>query len=411
MSPATLRPQKLRGMMKELIDKPADYLEQMIRKIINSSMKANMEQPPEQTVGLSSAMVALDHGFVENVRHVKEYFHQKFCTQINQLPNIHAKLLHDTLDEDDLPALAKKYKTNIKKRDELGRMVERPLGPAQQLSKRLQIFLRKEVLDEFKDDFLRRFEKAVKYLIGMIIKAQSGDIADLEQLSAFQHSKNCAVRVAGMIHAVHASKLVKESFERMPRQDLDDILGFAEQPRLALNVGEASGIAALSGAVSRGSSAVAVESSDYGPGSSDLVPHVLDADDSDTTGEQWQCPSCGVSAAQTDMSQKGFYGLRLSEVGLRLPCLFKSELDCWCEAVEDQEVCRLCVRMYHDKHKRRGKRAEQSRKSAKRRASFSAPDNAKRARNDGAASQSSSSALVQVLQRDERSCDGSVVSI
>ncbi len=37
---------------------------------------------------------------------------------------------------------------------------------AQQLSKRLQKFLRQEVLDDFKDDFLRRFEKAVRYLIG-----------------------------------------------------------------------------------------------------------------------------------------------------------------------------------------------------------------------------------------------------
>ena len=391
-------------MEKELIDKPADELEHLIRQIISRSMEGNMEQAPEQAAELSSAMATLDHGFVENVRHVKEYFHQKFRTKINQLPTIHTELLHDTLVEEKLPAVAKKYKTNIKKRDELGKRAEGGTGMAQQLSKRLQSFLRKEVLDDFKDDFLGRFEKAVTYLTSMIIKAQSGDIADLEQLSAFHYSKNCALRVAGMIHAVHASKLAESTFARMPRPDLDAILRFAEQPRLALNVGEASGIAVLSGAVSRGPSAEAVESSDYNHGSSDLVLHVLDADGSEATGEQWHCPSCGVSGAQTDMSQKGFYGLTK-------PCLFKSEPDCWCEAVEDQEVCRLCLRMFHDKHKRRGRRAEQSRKSAKRRASFSAPDNPKRARNDGAASQSYSSALVQVLQRDERSCDGSVVSI
>jgi hypothetical protein len=392
-------------MMKELIDQPADTLEHLIRQIIKRSMEGNMEQAPEQKAGLSSAMATLDHGFVENVRHVKEYFHQKFRTQINQLPNIHAELLHDTLDAEELPLLAKKYKTNIKKRDELGRRAQGGTGMAQDLSRRLQHFLRKEVLDNIKDDFLRRFEKAVKYLIGMVIKAQSGDIADLEQLSAFHYSKNCALRVAGMIHAVHASKLAEDSFARMPRPDLHDILRFAEQPRLALNVGEASGIALLSGAVSRGPSVVAVESSDDGGGSSALVPHVLGADGSETTGEQWHCPSCGVPGSQTDLSQKGLYGLT------RPVCLFKSEPDCWCEAVEDHEVCLLCLRMFRDKHKRRDRKTEQSRKSAKRRASFSALDNAKRARNDGAASQSSSSALVQVLQRDERSFDGSVVSV
>ena len=131
---------------------------------------------------------------------------------------------------------------------------------------------------------------------------------------------------------------------------------------------------------------------------------VVEVDAEGLAEELWQCPSCGVSGAHTDLSQRGFYGLQK-------PCPFKSTLDCWCEAIVDQQVCRLCLRMYRDKHKRRGKAAEQSRsKSAKRRASFSAPDNAKRARSDAAASQSSS-ALVLHLQRDERSCDGSIVSI
>ena len=67
----------LHGMMPELIDKPANELEVLIRKIIRGSMEANIAQAPEQKVGLRSAMETLDHGFVENVRHAKEYLHQK----------------------------------------------------------------------------------------------------------------------------------------------------------------------------------------------------------------------------------------------------------------------------------------------------------------------------------------------
>ena len=180
--------------------------------------------------------------------------------------------------------------------------------------------LRKDVLDDFKDDYLQRVQKALKYLAGMIVKAQSGEFKDLEQLNAFHVSQNCARRVAGMIHAVHKTGLVKQSFEeaRLPKDELDKILEFAEQPTLSLTAGEGNlGIAELSGAVSRQASAMEVEPADP------PVSGALAAVGSGAVGDEWHCPNCGVAAADTDMTQRGRYGLTR-------PCLFKTQLVCWC---------------------------------------------------------------------------------
>jgi len=176
------------------------------------------------------------------------------------------------------------------------------------------------VLDDFKDDYLQRVQKALKYLAGMIVKAQSGEFKDLEQLNAFHVSQNCARRVAGMIHAVHKTGLVKQSFEeaRLPKDELDKILEFAEQPTLSLTAGEGNlGIAELSGAVSRQASAMEVEPADP------PVSGALAAVGGGAVGDEWHCPNCGVAAADTDMTQRGRYGLTR-------PCLFKTQLVCWC---------------------------------------------------------------------------------
>ena len=176
------------------------------------------------------------------------------------------------------------------------------------------------MLDDFKDDYLQRVQKALKYLAGMIVKAQSGEFKDLEQLNAFHVSQNCARRVAGMIHAVHKTGLVTQSFEeaRLPKAELDKILEFAEQPTLSLTAGEGNlGIAELSGAVSRQASAVEVEPAD--PLAS-VTPAVVDGG---AAGDEWHCPNCGVAATDTDMTQRGRYGLTR-------PCLLKKQLVCWC---------------------------------------------------------------------------------
>ncbi len=366
-------------MKDDLIDKPADEISTLVRGIIKRQLDANIGQAPEQEGALTSAMATLEQGFVESVRDIKEAIHQKYSTQINQLPDMHNGFLHDTLDQEELHIVAKKNRTNVEKRDALGRRTWGGTGMAQVLSRRLQEFLRKEVLDDFKNDYLQRVEKALKYLAGMIVKAQSGEFKDLEQLNAFHVSQNCARRIAGMIHAVHKTGLVKQSFEeaRMPAPDLAKILAFAEQPTLSLTASEGSlGIAALSGAVSRQSSAMQVEPTDP------LVSGTPAAEDSGAAGDEWHCPNCGVAAADTDMTQRGVYGLT------RPPCLVKEQPFCWCESADPaQVVCKLCVRYFKAKHMPRQKSVEQNRINAKRRGSFSGADAAKRARTDGAASQ------------------------
>ena len=254
------------------------------------------------------------------MRDIKEAIHSKYSAQINRLPARHMGFLHDALDQEELHLVAKKCRSNEQKCNELADKTYGPLGMAQELAKRLHTFLRKDVLDNFKDDYLQRMQKALKYLAGMIVKAQSGEFKDLEQLNAFHVSQNSARRVAGMIHAVHKTGLVKQSFEeaRMPKDELDKIVAFAEQPTLSLTAGEGNlGIAELSGAVSRQASAMEVEPANP-PASGTLV-----AVDGGAVEGDWHCPNCHVTAADTDMTQRGLYGLTR-------PCLLKDQSECWC---------------------------------------------------------------------------------
>lgn len=184
----------------------------------------------------------------------------------------------------------------------------------------------------------------------MIKNALKGDFKDIEQLQGFQLSLQCAHRLAGMLSAIQQSQLVPDCFQRVSEEELRKIHCDANRAETSLC---GSDVALLSGATAgppRLSRAAPASTVDVPSPSTQQV-------ESTKPDSEWQCPNCGVHAANTDLGKRAKYGL------VR-PCS-KLHPSCWCEDVVDLEVCSLCVRYFKQRHRQRPSSLERQRHKRK----------------------------------------------
>ena len=221
----------------------------------------------------------------------------------------------------DLKRIGISFSANL---DRVTNLARKASCVAYQIAEDLVDYVLRAILDVLHMRLFQSFEACTRGTYSLMEAAtKSGDMQELERLDAYPASQKFARSTAGLIKAVHQSKMGRNFVKDY--QDLDGILKLADQP-------------ALDGLTN----GVGLQELYPAPISFETPPvPSLPAAGPDVHRLGWSCPGCQCPETQSPIRKP----LDL----IRPHCRFRPHV-CFCESIDlKTEYCSLCVRYYKNK--------------------------------------------------------------